>query len=92
MFGGRKFSVIGLGVLSKVLTLGDSGSKLTDLLGLFLLEKAAVDVGSGSFVPGGNGAASSALAVMMGVPSSLLGVGQCLKVGGAVTVDSESSL
>ena len=32
-----------LGVLSKVLTLGDSGSKLTDLLGLFDLEHSVTD-------------------------------------------------
>ena len=81
-----------LGALSKVLIVGDSGSKVTDLRGLFDPEDVAVEVDPGLAVPGENGTASSALAVMMGVPSLVLGVGQCLKVGGAVTVDSESSL
>ena len=64
----------------------------TDLLGLLASEEVAIDGGSEFATPEDDGPASSALAVLMGVPSNVVGVGRCFKMGGAIPVVEESSL
>ena len=81
-----------LGFLSKVVIVGDSGSKVTDLRGLLDPEDVVIEGDSGLTIPEDDGTASSGRAVLMGVPSLVVGVGRCFKMGGAIPVDEESSL
>ena len=68
--------------------------KVTDLLGLLILSDVVVAIEGGSVVvkPVEDDPASSALAVLMGVPSKVVGLGWCFRMGGAVPVAVESSL
>ena len=68
--------------------------KVTDLLGLLAFSDVDVVTDGGSEVanPDDDGPASSALAVLMGVPSKVVGLGWFFRMGGAIRVTVESSL
>ena len=76
------------------MVVGRGRLKVTDLLGLLAFSEVEVVTDGGSDVanPDDDGPASSALAVLMEVPSKAVGLGWCFRMGGAIPVVAESSL